>query len=120
MTSDRTLDVPGATIVYDVHGPLPTEDGRPPLMMIGQPMDASGFGALASQFPDRTVVTYDPRGLGRSGGDRDAQLSMVRRPDGKWDADPRRDPIRPRHRSGADHQLLGEGHECLRPGRSRL
>src|SRR5438046_8755158 len=35
-------------------------------MMIGQPMDASGFGALRSHFPDRTVVTYDPRGLGRS------------------------------------------------------
>jgi pimeloyl-ACP methyl ester carboxylesterase len=34
--------------------------------MIGQPMDASGFGTLASHFPDRTVVTYDPRGLGRS------------------------------------------------------
>jgi pimeloyl-ACP methyl ester carboxylesterase len=34
--------------------------------MIGQPMDASGFRALASYFPDRTVVTYDPRGLGRS------------------------------------------------------
>ena len=34
--------------------------------MIAQPMDASGFGALASHFPDRTVVTYDPRGLGRS------------------------------------------------------
>ena len=34
--------------------------------MIGQPMTASGFGALASHFPDRTVVTYDPRGLGRS------------------------------------------------------
>ncbi len=29
-------------------------------------MTASGFGALASQFPDRTVVTYDPRGLGRA------------------------------------------------------
>jgi pimeloyl-ACP methyl ester carboxylesterase len=29
-------------------------------------MDASGFGALRSHFPDRTVVTYDPRGLGRS------------------------------------------------------
>jgi pimeloyl-ACP methyl ester carboxylesterase len=29
-------------------------------------MDASGFGTLASHFPDRTVVTYDPRGLGRS------------------------------------------------------
>jgi pimeloyl-ACP methyl ester carboxylesterase len=34
--------------------------------MIGQPMDASGFRTLASYFPDRTVVTYDPRGLGRS------------------------------------------------------
>ncbi|HWC26830.1 MAG TPA: alpha/beta hydrolase, partial [Solirubrobacteraceae bacterium] len=44
----------------------PTADGRPPLFMIGQPMDASGFATLASHFPDRTVVTYDPRGLGRS------------------------------------------------------
>ena len=34
--------------------------------MIGQPMDATGFRSLASHFPDRTVVTYDPRGLGRS------------------------------------------------------
>ncbi|MGH8833906.1 MAG: alpha/beta fold hydrolase, partial [Actinomycetes bacterium] len=31
-----------------------------------QPMDASGFRTLASHFPDRTVVAYDPRGLGRS------------------------------------------------------
>ena len=66
MTTNRIVDVPGATVVYDVHGPLPPEDGRPPLMLIGQPMDASGFGALTSHFPDRTVVTYDPRGLGRS------------------------------------------------------
>jgi pimeloyl-ACP methyl ester carboxylesterase len=29
-------------------------------------MDASGFGTLAACFPDRTVITYDPRGLGRS------------------------------------------------------
>ena len=62
----HTLQTHGASIVYDVRGPLPTADGRPPLMMIGQPMDASGFGALASHFTDRTVVTYDPRGLGRS------------------------------------------------------
>ena len=55
-----------ADIAYDVHGPLPTADGRPPLFMIGQPMEAGGFSALASYFPDRTVVTYDPRGLGRS------------------------------------------------------
>lgn len=62
----RTLEVPGATLTYDVRGPLPTADGAPPLLLIGQPMDASGFGTLASFFPDRTVVTYDPRGLGRS------------------------------------------------------
>ncbi|WP_341273144.1 alpha/beta hydrolase [Herbihabitans rhizosphaerae] len=49
-----------------MHGPLPTADGRPPLVMIGQPMDATGSTTLASYFPDRTVITYDPRGLGRS------------------------------------------------------
>jgi pimeloyl-ACP methyl ester carboxylesterase len=62
----HTLVLPEVDLVYDVHGPLPAADGRPPLLMIGQPMDASGFGALRAQFPDRTVVTYDPRGLGRS------------------------------------------------------
>src|SRR5438132_1763499 len=56
----------GADIVYDVHGPLPAADGRPPLFMIAQPMAASGFSTLASYFSDRTVITYDPRGLGRS------------------------------------------------------
>src|SRR6266498_2349415 len=66
MTTMHRLETPGADIAYDVHGPLPTADGRPPLFMIGQPMDASGFGTLASYFPERTVVTYDPRGLGRS------------------------------------------------------
>jgi pimeloyl-ACP methyl ester carboxylesterase len=62
----HTLRTDGADIVYDVHGPLPAEDGRPPLFMLGQPMDASGFTSLISHLPDRTVVTYDPRGLGRS------------------------------------------------------
>ena len=66
MTTTHTLELADADIVYDVHGPLPTADGRAPLFMIGQPMTAGGFGALASHFPDRTVVTYDPRGLGRS------------------------------------------------------
>src|SRR5439155_17138329 len=61
-----TLETAEATIVYDVEGPLPPADGRPPLFMIGQPMDASGFRTLASHFSDRTVITYDPRGLGRS------------------------------------------------------
>jgi len=66
MTTTHILETAGADIAYDVRGPLPTADGRPPLFMIGQPMGASGFGVLASHFPDRTVVTYDPRGLGRS------------------------------------------------------
>src|SRR5215467_1489978 len=65
MTTHK-LETTDADIVYDVRGPLPTADGRPPLFMIGQPMDASGFSTLASHFPDRTVITYDPRGLGRS------------------------------------------------------
>jgi pimeloyl-ACP methyl ester carboxylesterase len=60
------LVVPGAELVYDVRGPLPPAGGRPVLLMIGQPMTAEGFEALAGHFPDRTVVTYDPRGLGRS------------------------------------------------------
>ncbi len=66
MTTTHMLETAEVDIAYDVHGPLPTADGRPPLFMIGQPMDASGFGTLASHLPDRTVVTYDPRGLGRS------------------------------------------------------
>jgi pimeloyl-ACP methyl ester carboxylesterase len=66
MTTMHVLDTGDAAIAYDVRGPLPTADGRPPLLMIGQPMTADGFGALASHFPDRTVITYDPRGLGRS------------------------------------------------------
>ncbi|MEU6441135.1 alpha/beta hydrolase [Streptomyces sp. NPDC047046] len=64
--TEHTLHVPGARLVHDVLGPLPAADGRPPLLMIGQPMDASGFRDLAAHFPERTVVLYDPRGLGRS------------------------------------------------------
>ncbi|MDI3388060.1 alpha/beta hydrolase [Streptomyces sp. B-S-A8] len=63
--SSHHLETAGARLAYDVRGPLPAA-GLPPLLLVGQPMDASGFAALASYFPDRTVVTYDPRGLGRS------------------------------------------------------
>jgi pimeloyl-ACP methyl ester carboxylesterase len=66
MTGTHTLETAEAALAYDVRGPLPTADGRPPLFLVAAPMDASGFGTLASHFPDRTVVTYDPRGLGRS------------------------------------------------------
>jgi pimeloyl-ACP methyl ester carboxylesterase len=61
----HTLDVPGATLTYDVR-PGAEDDGAPPLMLIGSPMDARGFISLAARFPDRTVVTYDPRGTARS------------------------------------------------------
>jgi pimeloyl-ACP methyl ester carboxylesterase len=36
------------------------------LVLIGSPMGAGGFGTLAGHFTDRTVVTYDPRGVERS------------------------------------------------------
>lgn len=65
-TTQRTLEVPGAVLAYDVRGPLPPADGEPPLLMVGQPMDATGFATLAGLLPERTVVTYDPRGLARS------------------------------------------------------
>ncbi|TNC27292.1 alpha/beta fold hydrolase [Amycolatopsis alkalitolerans] len=57
------LETPEADLAYDVHGPA---GENPPLVMIGHPMAADGFGALVSYVPDRTVVTYDPRGIGRS------------------------------------------------------
>ena len=60
----QTVDAPGAILTYDVR---PSADStEPPLMLIGSPMGAGGFVTLASHFPDRTVVTYDPRGVERS------------------------------------------------------
>ncbi len=59
----HSLDAPGATITYDVRGSLGTGT---PLLLIGSPMDATGFGTLAGHFTDRPVITYDPRGTGRS------------------------------------------------------
>jgi pimeloyl-ACP methyl ester carboxylesterase len=50
-------------ITYDVRGDL---SAGAPLFMFASPMDASGFGSLASRFEDRPVVTYDPRGTGRN------------------------------------------------------
>lgn len=66
MTTTHTLESDDVGLVYDVDGPLPTADGRPVLVAIGQPMCADGFGALAAELTGRTVVRYDPRGLGRS------------------------------------------------------
>jgi pimeloyl-ACP methyl ester carboxylesterase len=60
----HTVDVPGAVLHYDVREAAAST--APILLMIGSPMDASGFVTLAEHFPDRTVVTYDPRGTSRS------------------------------------------------------
>lgn len=64
MTSERTLQLADAAIAYDI-AEVP-DSTHPVLVMIGQPMTAEGFEALAAEFTDRTVVRYDPRGLGRS------------------------------------------------------
>jgi pimeloyl-ACP methyl ester carboxylesterase len=72
-----TLDLGDAVLTYDVYGPLPPADGRPALIGIGQPMPAAGFVTLASLLADRTVISYDPRGLARS-----------TRSDGREDNDP--------------------------------
>jgi pimeloyl-ACP methyl ester carboxylesterase len=60
----HTLDVPGAVLTYDVR--MAGSSTAPVLFLIGSPMGASGFGTLAGHFTDRTVVTYDPRGVERS------------------------------------------------------
>ena len=60
----RTLEVPGATLTYDVR---PNESSvELPLFLIGSPAGAAGFVTLAGYFADRTVITYDPRGSDRS------------------------------------------------------
>jgi pimeloyl-ACP methyl ester carboxylesterase len=61
----RTLEVPGAVLRYDVR-PAERDTSEPVLLLIGLPMDARGFETLAGHFRDRTVVTYDPRGVARS------------------------------------------------------
>src|SRR6266513_379850 len=60
----HTLDAPGAVLHYDVRSN--DASTQPVLLLIGSPMGAEGFGTLAGHFTDRTVVTYDPRGAGRS------------------------------------------------------
>jgi pimeloyl-ACP methyl ester carboxylesterase len=57
----RSLDVSGARLHYEVRGTGPL------LLVIGSPMAAPDFEALAQSLAgEHTVVTYDPRGLGRS------------------------------------------------------
>jgi pimeloyl-ACP methyl ester carboxylesterase len=59
----KKLAVDGATLTYDIRT---ADSPSPVLLVIGSPMGASGFGTLVGHFTDRTVVTYDPRGVERS------------------------------------------------------
>ena len=61
----RSIEASGAEITYDVLAAAEAGDPRI-LLLIGSPMGAGGFGTLRGHFPDRTVVTYDPRGVERS------------------------------------------------------
>jgi pimeloyl-ACP methyl ester carboxylesterase len=61
----RTVAAPGAVLTYDIHE-AETPGGHRPLFIFGSPMGASGFEQLVSHFDDRTVITYDPRGMERS------------------------------------------------------
>ena len=57
----HTVDVPGARLSYQRRG------SGPLLLMIGSPMDSTGFTLLATAMtPAYAVVTYDPRGIGNS------------------------------------------------------
>lgn len=57
----NSIRVPGAELTYDVTG------SGPVLFLVGTPMDAAGFAPAVSHLAaDFTVVTFDPRGIGRS------------------------------------------------------
>jgi pimeloyl-ACP methyl ester carboxylesterase len=60
-TTTRTLEVPGACLHHEVRG------RGPRVVLVGAPMGADAFAPLADLLaPDHTVLTADPRGVGRS------------------------------------------------------
>lgn len=61
----RTVAAPGATLSYDIRTAA-DPSAHLPLLIFGSPMQAAAFTTLAGYFTDRTVLTYDPRGTGRS------------------------------------------------------
>jgi pimeloyl-ACP methyl ester carboxylesterase len=60
-TATHTLDVPDATLHFEIRG-----DG-PLVALVGAPMDADSFAPLADLLAaDHMVLTTDPRGINRS------------------------------------------------------
>ena len=70
----HTVEAPGAVLTFDIREPETRSDHRP-LFIFGSPMGASGFEQLVSHFGDRTVITYDPRGMERSTREPDSGLT---------------------------------------------
>jgi pimeloyl-ACP methyl ester carboxylesterase len=57
----RSLPVPGARLHYEIRG------SGPLVLVIGSPMASAEFAPVADALSsDRTVVTYDPRGIANS------------------------------------------------------
>jgi pimeloyl-ACP methyl ester carboxylesterase len=71
----RTLAAPGATLTYDVVEPDEPSTRRP-LFIFGSPMGASGFEQLVGHITDRTIITYDPRGMERSTREPGAEITV--------------------------------------------
>jgi pimeloyl-ACP methyl ester carboxylesterase len=46
------------------------------VFIFGSPMGASGFEQLVGHFRDRTVITYDPRGMERSAREPDSKVTV--------------------------------------------
>ena len=68
-----TLEVPGATLHYEVRGAGPVL-----LLIPGGPADAGAFAPITGELSDRyRVVTYDPRGLSRSPFDGESEDTTV-------------------------------------------
>lgn len=63
--TSHTVNANDAELTYDICEPATSSRHRP-LFIFGSPMGASGFTQLVSQLGDRTVITYDPRGMERS------------------------------------------------------
>ncbi len=63
-TTPHMLEVSGTTLAWDLR--RNDQSTMPVLLMVGYPMGATGFTSQANHFGDRTVVTYDPRGVERS------------------------------------------------------
>lgn len=69
-TTERTIEVPGCSLHYELRG------GGPTLVFVGSPMDASSFAPIADLLADSySVITLDPRGINRSGLTAPAQAS---------------------------------------------